>query len=71
MKRPDPDVVKAMAVTRRQYPELFDWLDGWYRAELEQLPSVGQNVTLAQGRCQVLKELRDLLEKSPEFAAKS
>jgi hypothetical protein len=44
---------------------------GWYRQELEQLPSVGQNVALAQGRCQVLKELHDLMKKSPEIAAES
>jgi len=71
MKRPDPDVVKAMALTRRQFPELFEWLREWYREELERLPSVGQNVTLAQGRCQVLKELHDHMEKSPDWAAQS
>ncbi len=69
MKRPGPNVVKAMALTRRQFPELHEWLRDWYRAELEQLPSVGQNVTLAQGRCQVLKELHDTFEKSPDWAA--
>jgi len=68
MKRPDPDVVKALALTKRQFPEVFQWIEGWYRHELEQLPSVGQNVTLAQGRCQVLKELHDLMKKSPDLA---
>jgi hypothetical protein len=71
MKRPDPKVVKALALTTRQFPELFEWVQGWYRQELEQLPSVGQNVALAQGRCQVLKELHDLMKKSPEIAAES
>ena len=71
MKRPDPRVVKALALTTRQFPELFEWVQGWYRQELEQLPSVGQNVALAQGRCQVLKELHDLMKKSPEIAAES
>lgn len=71
MKRPDPDVVKALAITARQFPEIQTWIEGWCTDELEQLPSVGQNVALAQGRCQVLKELRDLLRKSPDYAAES
>jgi hypothetical protein len=40
-------------------------------SELERLPSVGQNVTLAQGRCQVLGELYKLVSESPDLAAKS
>lgn len=68
MKRPDPKVVKALALTVRQFPEVQQWVDGWCTHEMEQLPSVGQNVALAQGRCQVLKELRDLLKKSPDLA---
>ena len=71
MKRPEPKVVKALALTTRQFPEFFEWIQDWYRHELEQLPSVGQNVALAQGRCQVLKELHDLMKKSPEIAAES
>jgi hypothetical protein len=71
MKRPDPKVVKALALTTRQFPEVYKWIEGWYRQELEQLPSVGQNVALAQGRCQVLKELHDLMRKSPDLAAES
>ena len=69
MKRPDPKVVKAIALATRQFPELLQWVEGWYRQELEQLPSVGQNVALAQGRCQVLRELHDLMMKSPDYAA--
>lgn len=71
MKRPEPKVVKALALTSRQFPEILMWIEGWYRQELEQLPSVGQNVALAQGRCQVLKELNDLMKKSPDLAAES
>ena len=71
MKRPDPRVVKALALTVRQFPEVHQWIDGWCTHEMEQLPSVGQNVALAQGRCQVLKELRDLMKKSPDLAAES
>jgi len=71
MKRPDPRVVKALALTTRQFPEVPQWIEDWYRQELEQLPSVGQNVALAQGRCQVLKELHELMKKSPDLAAES
>jgi len=69
MKRPDPHVVKDLAGVIHQYPEVFKWITDWYHYELEKLPSVGQNVTLAQGRCQVLKELHDLMRKSPDMAA--
>jgi hypothetical protein len=68
MKRPDPKAVKALALTVRQFPEVREWIRDWYRQELEQLPSVGQNVALAQGRCQVLKELHTLMEKAPDIA---
>lgn len=40
-------------------------------SELERLPSAGQNVALAQGRCQVLGELYKLVSESPDLAAKS
>lgn len=69
MKRPDPRVVRALASTVRQLPEVHQWIESWYRHELEQLPSVGQNVALAQGRCQVLKELYEFMKKSPDMAA--
>jgi hypothetical protein len=71
MKRPDPDVVMSLALATRQFPEIPRWIENWYRHELEQLPSVAQNVALAQGRCQVLKELHDYLRKSPDLAAQS
>ena len=71
MKRPDPRTVKALATVVTHHPEVLNWIEDWCLHELEQLPSVGQNVVLAQGRCQVLKELRDVLRKSPDTAAKS
>jgi hypothetical protein len=70
MKRPSEREVAAVAGVARQFPEFAQWIASWYRAELEQLPSVGQNVALAQGRCQVLKELSELIAKSPDMAAK-
>ena len=71
MIRPDPEIVTALSRIRKQEPDVYLWLQGWYYSELERLPSAGQNVALSQGRCQVLKELYELLHQSPEFAAQS
>lgn len=71
MIRPDPKIVKALAVCVRQYPELLEWVNNWRQHELEQLPNVSNNVALAQGRCQVLSELAKLMNESPDLAAKS
>jgi len=69
--RPDPAVVRAIAQTVRQYPELLEWLAEWYRHELEQLPSAVNNPAVFQGRCQVLGELYKLAREAPALAAKS
>ncbi len=71
MIRPDPSVVKALALAVRQHPELLDWLKTWRMHELEQLPNAVNNAALMQGRCQVLGELYKLVKESPELAAKS
>lgn len=70
MMRPQPETTKALALAVRQFPEIQRWVDDWCAHEMEQLPSVGQNVALAQGRCQVLKELRDIMKKALELATK-
>lgn len=71
MIRPEPKVIHALSVTVKQHPELLDWLQEWYDHELKQLPNVTTNMTLAQGRCQVLGELVRVAKESPEVAAKS
>ena len=71
MIRPSPEVTKALAASVRQYPVIAEWFAEWRMHELEQLPHVAQNTTLAQGRCQVLSELSKLVSESPEIAAKS
>ena len=70
MKQATPEVILALANSVRQYPVLLEWLGEWRMSELERLPSVGQNVTLAQGRCQVLGEIYRLASESPDLAAK-
>jgi hypothetical protein len=54
MKRPDPEVVKAVAQIVHQYPEFAQFIQEWGSDELSRLPNATQNVALAQGRCQVL-----------------
>jgi len=71
MIRPDLKVVKSLATVERQHSDILTWLDEWRKHELEQLPNVTQNVAQAQGRCQVLNELVELIKKSPEYTAKS
>jgi hypothetical protein len=72
MKRPSPEVVKDLAQIVKQYPEFAKWIQEWGSDELSRLPNVAaENVTLAQGRCQVLLELVKLVIESPELAAKS
>jgi hypothetical protein len=71
MKRPSPEVIKALAQVHNQYPAILEWLQEWGGHELTQLPNVAQNTALAQGRCQVLLELIKLVDESPELAAKS
>lgn len=70
MKPATPELILALANSVRQYPVIQEWLGEWRMSELERLPSVGQNVTLAQGRCQVLGELYKLVSESPDLAAK-
>jgi hypothetical protein len=70
VKQVSPEVIHALANSITQHPVLLEWLGEWRMSELERLPSVGQNVTLAQGRCQVLGELYKLASESPDLAAK-
>jgi hypothetical protein len=70
VKQVSPEVVRALAVSVRQYPIILEWLGEWRTSELERLPNVGpQTVALAQGRCQVLSELHRLMTESPDLAA--
>jgi hypothetical protein len=68
--RPDERVIKALAVTARQYPEVLEFLRDWRQHELEQLPMAVNNPAPLQGRCQVLGELYKLVKDAPDLAAK-
>ena len=54
MIKPEPQVIKALALFVRQHPEFLEWLDGWRLRELDQLPTAINNTAVFQGRCQVL-----------------
>lgn len=71
MIKPEPEVIKALALFIRQHPEFLDWFDGWRLRELEQLPNAINNTAVFQGRCQVLGEFVRLAKEAPALAAKS
>ena len=70
MIRPNENVVKALALMVRQYPEVLEWFEEWQRSELERLPYAGENSAVQAGRSQVLIEQVKLLRSAPELAAK-
>lgn len=69
MIRPDPQVIKALGATVRQFPVLLDWLREWEMSELRRLPSAVDNTGIYQGRCQVLGELVKFASDAPNLAA--
>lgn len=71
MKNPDKIQIQAIAQVAVHNPRFREWLREWYEQELNRLPSVLNNVAVAQGRCQVLAELSKVLDESPEMAAQS
>lgn len=71
MIRPDPKLVKSLAMIVRQYPEFMSWLEEWEMHELRQLPIALNNPAVFQGRCQVLGELVKFAKEAPALAAKS
>jgi hypothetical protein len=69
MIRPDPQVIKALAASVRQFPVLLDWLREWEMQELRRLPQAVDNTGIFQGRCQVLGELTKFASDAPNLAA--
>ena len=70
MIRPEPKVIKAVAMAVRQYPEILQYLSDWRTHELENLPNAVNNSAVSQGRCQVLGELYKFAKDAPDLAAK-
>lgn len=69
MKRATPEVVMSLALIQRQYREVPAYLSEWLQEELNRLPYAAGNTGIAQGRCQVLKEIVDLITQAPDMTA--
>ena len=70
MIKPDEDIIKAFAHVSQNVPRVAAHLAECYRTELERLPSVAsEKQAVASGRCQVLKEIVDLLSNAPKHEA--
>lgn len=54
---------KELAEAIKQYPEILKWLGEKLSNELERLPYAVNNTGVYQGRCQMLMELIDFLNK--------
>ncbi len=70
MIRQEPHVVKAVAASVRNYPDMVLWLESVYQTELKRLPYAQDNPALFQGRCQMVGELLEFAKESPAIAAK-
>jgi len=70
MIKPEPRVIKGLAMAVRQHPEVLEWLDGVLALELKRLPWAIENPAVVQGRCQILVELLEFAKQTPEIAAK-
>lgn len=71
MIKPDAQVVHELAQIARGFPSAMSWLADNTSIELSRLPMTVNNFAVAQGRCQVLQELKKLLDDAPDHAAQS
>ena len=61
---PGKDTQRAFEHVSQNVPRVEAFLKGWYERELSALPRIPHlNQALASGRCQVLKEICDLLDR--------
>jgi len=70
MLKPEPRVIKALAMAVGQHPEILEWLKGISTHELKRLPYAVESPAVFQGRCQMVTELIEFLNESPAVAAK-
>jgi hypothetical protein len=59
--RPTPDELESISKVAKAHVRFVEFVQRWTDAELQRLPSAMTNVERMQGRCQVLRELNDLL----------
>lgn len=70
MIKPEPQVLKGLAMAVRQHPEVLVWLEGVLAHEMRRLPYAVENPAVFQGRCQMISELIEFAKQSPAVAAK-
>jgi hypothetical protein len=68
--KPEPPVIKGLAMAVRQHPEVLAWMEGVLAHEIKRLPYAVENPAVFQGRCQMLVELIEFAKESPAVAAK-
>ena len=70
MIKPEPPIIKGLAVAVRQHPEVLAWMEGVLAHEIKRLPYAVDNPAVFQGRCQMMVELIEFAKESPAVAAK-
>lgn len=70
MIKPEPQVIKGLAMAVRQHPEVMEWLETVLAHEIKRLPYAVENPAVFQGRCQMLVELVEFATQAPGIAAK-
>lgn len=70
MIKPEPQIIKGLAMAVRQHPELLAWMEGVLAHEMKRLPYAVENPAVFQGRCQMLVELIEFAKEAPAIAAK-
>jgi hypothetical protein len=68
--KPEPPIIKGLAVAVRQHPEVLAWMEGVLAHEIKRLPYAVDNPAVFQGRCQMMVELIEFAKESPAVAAK-
>lgn len=71
MIRPDTRILYALTNLTRTHPDVVAWLDASLDKELRAMPYTAQAmVGVAQGRCQLLTELLNIVKQSPTTTAR-
>lgn len=60
--RPTPEELESIAKVAKAHVRFVEFVQRWADTELQRLPTAMTNVERMQGRCQVLRELNDLLQ---------
>jgi len=64
VRRMEPREKAACARVATEAKDFLNYIDEWYNSELTNLPLAKDDLMQKQGRCQVLKELKDKFDQS-------